>query len=567
MKQPLRVLLVEDSNDDAILLLRQLKRGGYEVVHERVESAEDLIAALDRQRWDIVVSDYAMPGFSGLDALRIVQARQGDVPFLLVSGQIGEDMAVAAMKAGAHDYLMKDKLARLVPAVERELREAEVRRASKRADLALRESEERFRQLAENIGAVFFMSENPADDAPGRMSYVSPAYERIWDRSPQELYKNPRAWLEAVHPADLGRVLEAFPKMVRGEFNEDFRIARPDGRVRWIHLRVFPVLNDSGLVYRIAGLAEDITEREENAQKLRETVEALTKTEEQLRARNEELCEAREKLEIRVKERTADLTRANAELKRQINERKRLENELIEATERERKRIGIDLHDDLGQHLNGIALMLKALELRLQNKGLEEAADAAKIQSLVFKTINQAHNVAKGLASMDWRGDDLVEALKGLAAHVKSVFGIICDFSLSGVIPALQTNAVSQLYKIAQEAVTNAVKHGQAKKVDIGLVNTAQKMVLSIKNDGLPFPEKEKSTGRMGLHIMSHRANVIDASLQIKSSRERGTIVTCTLTHKAETAAAWNGGGAKPRGSRRLAAATSSGERPALAHA
>src|SRR5690349_6748021 len=221
MKQPLRVLLVEDSDDDAILLLRQLKRSGYEVVHKRVESAQEVNDALTQEAWDVIISDYAMPGFSGLDALRIVQERGLDVPFLLVSGQIGEDMAVAAMKAGAHDYLMKGKLARLLPAVERELREAEVRRARKRADLALRESEERFRQLGENIGAVFFMSENPSDDSPGHVSYVSPAYERIWGRSRQEIYQNPRDWLEAVHPADLARILEAVPKMVRGEFNED----------------------------------------------------------------------------------------------------------------------------------------------------------------------------------------------------------------------------------------------------------------------------------------------------------------------------------------------------------
>jgi signal transduction histidine kinase len=315
---------------------------------------------------------------------------------------------------------------------------------------------------------------------------------------------------------------------------------RPDGRTRWIHLRVFPVLNEAGAVYRVAGLAEDITEREENAQKLRETVEALQKTEEQLRTRNEELLDIRQKLEIRVRERTADLTKANAELKRQINERKRLENELIDATERERKRIGIDLHDDLGQHLNGIALMLKGLELKLQNKGLDEATDAARIQSLVFKTINHAHNVAKGLASMDFQGgSDLAQALTALAAHVKGLFGIACSFSLSGDAPSLPVEVIRQLYKIAQEAVTNAVKHGQARQVEIALVNDPEKMLLSIRNDGLPFPEKDRANGRMGLHIMTHRASVIDASLTVKGSGRRGTIVTCALAHKAPANGEW----------------------------
>jgi signal transduction histidine kinase len=266
----------------------------------------------------------------------------------------------------------------------------------------------------------------------------------------------------------------------------------------------------------------------------------LQKTQEQLRTRNDELVEIREKLEIRVRERTADLTRTNAELKRQINERKRLENELIDATEKERKRIGIDLHDDLGQHLNGIALMLKGLELKLQNRGLDEAAEAARIQSLVFKTINLAHNVAKGLASMDFQGDDdLSQALTALAAHVKSLFGIACTFNLSGETPPLPIPVVSQLYKIAQEAVTNAVKHGQAKQVEISLGNDDDKMVLVIKNDGLPFPEKDRASGRMGLHIMTHRASVIDASLTVKGLGRRGTIVTCVLPHKNTGNAEW----------------------------
>src|SRR5678815_3526966 len=115
-----------------------LKQGGYDLTSERVDTPESMRAALDRQSWDMVISDYVMPRFSGFAALRILQEKQLDLPFIIVSGHIGEETAVAAMKAGAHDYLMKDRLARLVPAVERELREADIRRARKQSEESLR---------------------------------------------------------------------------------------------------------------------------------------------------------------------------------------------------------------------------------------------------------------------------------------------------------------------------------------------------------------------------------------------------------------------------------------------
>ncbi len=133
MGTPLRVLLVEDSADDARLLVRQLGTAGYDVTHRRVDTPDAMQEALERNIWDIVISDYSMPQFSGTAALNLVQERGLDVPFIFVSGTIGEDVAVAAMKAGASDYVLKDKLKRLVPAIERELRDAEVRRERRRA--------------------------------------------------------------------------------------------------------------------------------------------------------------------------------------------------------------------------------------------------------------------------------------------------------------------------------------------------------------------------------------------------------------------------------------------------
>lgn len=132
MRTALRLLLIEDSEDDAALLARELQRAGYDVSHTRVETREALVKALETGAWDIIIADYALPRFDGLSAFAVVRDRGLDLPFLIVSGQIGEDTAVGAMKAGVHDYLLKDRLGRLGPAVARELREAQLRAERRR---------------------------------------------------------------------------------------------------------------------------------------------------------------------------------------------------------------------------------------------------------------------------------------------------------------------------------------------------------------------------------------------------------------------------------------------------
>src|SRR5436190_4224390 len=246
-----------------------------------------------------------MPQFSAPEALELVNEFGLDVPFIIVSGHIDEETAVAAMKSGAHDYVMKQRLARLVPAVERELREAEVRRAREKSEEALRR--------------------------------------------------------------------------------------------------------------------------------------------------------AHEELELRVEKRTADLKAANLKLQNVIEERKRLENELLEIAENERRRIGFDLHDDLGQKLTGMALMMKGLERRLAGEGHGCVEEAGKIHALMQNIIQHTHDLARQFSSMDVKGDDLATVLKGLATNVKKLFDVTCGFAAKGTLPTLPQNVTLQLYKIAQEAVSNAI--------------------------------------------------------------------------------------------------------------
>src|SRR6266545_1572957 len=150
MTVQLRLLIVEDFEDDAQLVLHEIKRGGYEIVYERVETREALRDALANRTWDLIICDYSLPGLNALGALDELKASGLDLPFIIISGTIGEENAVAALKAGAHDFMDKSNLARLLPAIERELKEVETRRERRRAKEAVFESERRFRNLFEN---------------------------------------------------------------------------------------------------------------------------------------------------------------------------------------------------------------------------------------------------------------------------------------------------------------------------------------------------------------------------------------------------------------------------------
>ena len=147
MKKPIRVLIIEDSEDDVLIVGRELRRAGYEPVLERVETMASMRAALQTKEWDVILCDYLMPTFNAPQALNLYNEMNLDIPFIIVSGSIGEDEGVQAMKAGAHDYLMKGKLARLVPAIEQEMREAAVRRKLRQKEEELAKSHGHLEEL------------------------------------------------------------------------------------------------------------------------------------------------------------------------------------------------------------------------------------------------------------------------------------------------------------------------------------------------------------------------------------------------------------------------------------
>jgi len=309
MSTPLRVLIVEDSKDDTLLLVQELRRGGYDPTFERVETPAAMSAALNQQTWNIVISDYAMPHFSAPAALALLKESGFDLPFIIMSGAIGEETAVEVMKAGAHDYVKKGNLARLTPAIKRELRDADVRRQHKRAEdalrrahdeleirvqerttelaqanealraeiaerkrvaEALRESEEKYRTILESIEDGYFEV-----DLAGNLTFFNDSLCRIIGYPRDEMMGMNRQYLDEKNAE---KVLRSFNGVyATGEPSRGFgwEIVRKDGTKRLVEASVSPIRNSEGEPIGFRGIARDITERKTlemqlaQAQKLR----------------------------------------------------------------------------------------------------------------------------------------------------------------------------------------------------------------------------------------------------------------------------------------------------------
>jgi CheY-like chemotaxis protein len=260
-KRIIRVLLVEDSESDAELLIRRLRRDGHEVRARRVQDAKAMTTALATGQWDVIVSDYRMPGFDAPEALEILQRTGQDIPFLVVSGTIGEEVAVAMMKAGAHDYLMKGNLTRLTAAVERELREAQTRAERRRAMHMLQESQAQLTLALEatEMGVFDYWPRT------GKTFYSEMCKRHL--QVPEGEEPTLEGFLDSVHPEERGPVLEAVQRAFRpgsgGHYAEEYRMAAPGpgGEPRWISAWGRVIHDEKGEAARFLGVVRDITEQ------------------------------------------------------------------------------------------------------------------------------------------------------------------------------------------------------------------------------------------------------------------------------------------------------------------
>lgn len=269
----LRILIIEDSENDAFLLLRELRRLGYNVDSIRVETAEDLRSALATREWDLILCDYSLPHLDATHALKIVKSTDLDVPFIIISGTIGEENAVNALKSGANDFLVKGKYARLGPAIERELREAGVRMERRRAEAALRENE-RLLSESQRIGHIGSWS---LDLLTNILQFSDEMY-RLLDVSAQDFAHTSDALVDLVFTTDRSLVAQWIEEIKKGRQTReiDFRLLLDNGELRYIQCRGALIYDEAAQPVRFVGTAQDVSERKLSEIQIRQQIARLT---------------------------------------------------------------------------------------------------------------------------------------------------------------------------------------------------------------------------------------------------------------------------------------------------
>src|SRR5438094_5606896 len=373
----------------------------------------------------------------------------------------------------------------------------------KRAEEALRAKEA---ELEAIINRTPFMLTRCSRDL--RYRFVSRAYAEMLGRTPEEIAGKPI--VEIMGEEGLKTISPYVEKVLKGHTVEyEAEVSFRGVGAPWLHSVYTPDRDAKGNVVGWFASITNITRR---------------------KSAELALQESKELLEARVRERTQELDAAIRELRNEIERRKGLEGEILAVSDREQQRLGQELHDGICQHLTAVAFMAHSVALRLKNHRVIDAADIEKIADLVNEAATDTRNISQALHRADVDSAGLVDALQDLVD--REIWRVPCRLEVKPSFHIEDDPAAAQLYRIAREAVINANKHAQAREIVVKLERSPQGMVLRVTDDGVGFPDEPKLKHGLGAHIMNYRAQLAGGRLEIASSRQGGTCVSCYLPHK-----------------------------------
>ena len=467
--EPPTVFVIDDDRGLIRLIQKALRREGFATA--AAYSGKDAIAWLSDHQADLMLLDLKLQDIEGKDLVAHLNAIDRAVPFIVITGQGDERVAVEMMKRGALDYLVKDGdfLAFMPAVVQRALKGIQKEKKLTAAEDALKREHEFVSALLNTSGALVVVL-----DREGCIVRFNPACERATGYAVAEV-QGKRFWDLFLVPEEMAPVKNAFEKLCSGHLPnhyENYWLAR-DGDRRLIAWSNSALTDDQGSVEYVISVGIDITDR------------------------------------------------------------RRLEKEILEVTDLERRRIGQDLHDGLCQHLAGIELMSHALEQTLAKKASTEAAQAAKIAEYVRESIAQTRMLARGLSPVEPEPNGLMSALDELAVSTEKLFKVGCHFRCGTAVLVHDNTVATHIYRIAQEAVSNALRHGKATIIEIGLAAANERMILTVEDNGLGIPAKLPKRKGMGLRIMQYRAGMIGGTLVIQKKAPVGTTVACSVDRQA----------------------------------
>ena len=480
-KPPIRLLFIEDAENDVMLLLHRFRNAGYAPTYLQVASESGMREALQRESWDVILCDHNLPGFSAQAALRTIQDLSLDLPFIIVSGVMQEDEAIAAMRAGAHDYLSKNKLERLIPAVERELREVGNRREKRLAEQTLRQSEARLRALTDNIpGVVFQMGYTP--DGMLGFQYLSEAAAMLFGISADELIGSSAGWMTWLLKEDLPGFMEA--ACVSSEnlstLNWEGRIQLSTGEQKWINLRSSPRLSELGAVIW-EGVMWNITHSK----------------------------------------------RVEADLRESRSQLAALSNHLQRIKEDERERIARDVHDVLGGTLVAMKFEMSLLESKLDSNPARARERAHNVGCMVNDAIATVGRVTRELRPGILKDFGLAAAIESHGEDFAQRTGIICNIVCPDhdLDPGYDTALA--LFRVFQEALTNVSKHARASEVNVRLMQEGDQVVLDITDNGCGLAATDLRKPRsFGLRGIRERLTSLGGRLELSPVVPHGTRLT-----------------------------------------